>query len=91
VEVGESELTSTPEERDQVDETVMAQAMRQAMAQLTPEHRAVLAQVYYRGRSLVSAAKALGLPVGTVKSRTYYALRALRLALDELGIDPAAR
>jgi len=85
-EVGDAELAGVAEERDQIDETVQAQAMRQAVARLSPEHRAVLAQVYYRGLSIVDAAKVLGIPTGTVKSRTYYALRALRLSLEELGI-----
>jgi RNA polymerase sigma-70 factor (ECF subfamily) len=86
-EVGDAELDTVAEERDHIDETVQAHAMRQAMARLSPEHRAVLAQVYYRGLSIVDAAAALGVPVGTVKSRSYYALRSLRLALEELGIS----
>ena len=86
-EVGDAELASVAEERDQIDETVQAHAMRQAMAQLSPEHRAVLAQVYYRGLSIVDAAAALGVPAGTIKSRTYYALRSLRLVLEELGVS----
>jgi RNA polymerase sigma-70 factor (ECF subfamily) len=60
--------------------------MRKAMARLSPEHRAVLTQVHYRRLSIVDAADALGIPAGTVASRTYHALRALRLVLDELGI-----
>ena len=37
-------------------------------------------------RKLVrQAAARLGIPFGTVKSRTHYALHALRLALDEMG------
>lgn len=86
-EVGDAELASVAEERDHIDESVQAHAMRQAMARLSPEHRAVLAYVYYRGLSIVDAAEALGVPAGTVKSRTYYALRSLRIALDELGIS----
>jgi RNA polymerase sigma-70 factor, ECF subfamily len=86
-EVGDAELAAVAEERDQIDETVQAHAMRQAMARLSPEHRAVLAQVYYRGLSIVDAADSLGIPAGTVKSRTYYALRSLRQVLDELGIN----
>jgi RNA polymerase sigma-70 factor (ECF subfamily) len=38
----------------------------------------------------VDAAAELDIPAGTVKSRTYYALRSLRLILDELGITPPA-
>jgi len=75
------------EERDPIDETAQARAMRQAMAQLSPDHRAVLAQVYYRGMSIVDAADTLGIPAGTVTSRSYHALRALRLVLDELGVS----
>jgi RNA polymerase sigma-70 factor, ECF subfamily len=60
--------------------------MRQAMARLSPEHRAVLTQVHYRGLSVVDAAAELGIPAGTVTSRAYHALRALRLVLDELGV-----
>jgi RNA polymerase sigma-70 factor (ECF subfamily) len=48
----------------------------------------VLLETYYRGRTMAEAAKVLGIPLGTVKSRTYYALQALRLALQERGIEP---
>jgi RNA polymerase sigma-70 factor (ECF subfamily) len=46
----------------------------------------VLVECYYRGRTVGQAATALGVPAGTVKSRTHYALRALRLALEEMGV-----
>jgi RNA polymerase sigma-70 factor (ECF subfamily) len=35
---------------------------------------------------VAEAAAALGVPAGTVKSRTHYAVRALRLVLDEMGV-----
>ena len=38
------------------------------------------------GRSVAETSVALGIPAGTVKSRTYYAVRALRLALEEMGV-----
>jgi len=52
-----------------------------ALDTLSPEHRDVLVQLYYRGRSVAEAAKELGIPPGTVKSRSYYALRALRAVM----------
>ena len=58
----------------------------EAITQLSPEHRAVLMECYYRGRSVAEASRRLGVPEGTVKSRTHYALRALRLALEEMGV-----
>ena len=53
-----------------------------ALDQLTPEHRDVLVELYYRGRSVAETADRLGVPAGTVKSRCYYALRAMRVVLD---------
>jgi RNA polymerase sigma-70 factor (ECF subfamily) len=55
-----------------------------ALVRLTQEHRDVLRECCFRGASVAQAAHALGIPPGTVRSRTYYALRALRLAIEEL-------
>ena len=56
-----------------------------ALGRLTQEHRDVLGELYFRGSSVAEAAHALGIAPGTVKSRTYFGLRALRLAIEELG------
>lgn len=56
-----------------------------ALRTLSAEHRAVLLETYFRGASIAQAARALGLPEGTVKSRAHHALRGLRAALDDLG------
>jgi RNA polymerase sigma-70 factor (ECF subfamily) len=68
---------------DETDNLVTTLHMLDALDTLTPEHKAVLVEIYYRGRTVVEAAEVLRVPVGTVKSRTYYALRALRLSLEE--------
>jgi RNA polymerase sigma-70 factor (ECF subfamily) len=54
-----------------------------ALARLSPAHREVLRVVYFADRTAVQAAEVLGLPVGTVKSRTYHALRRLKTCLEE--------
>jgi RNA polymerase sigma-70 factor (ECF subfamily) len=59
-----------------------------ALAELSPEHRAVVVGAYYRGRTVAELADEQGVPAGTVKSRLHYALRALRLALQEKGVTP---
>jgi len=55
-----------------------------ALGRLAQEHRDVLRECYFLGSSVPQAAHALGIAPGTVKSRTYYALRALRMAIEEL-------
>ena len=60
----------------------------EALASLRPDHRSVIVETYYRGCSVAEAAATLGIPPGTVKSRTYYALKALKLALQERGLAP---
>jgi RNA polymerase sigma-70 factor (ECF subfamily) len=71
---------------DGIDDAMQAWLVADALASLSEHHRAVLVETYYRGRSVSEAATALGIPPGTVKSRSYYALRALRLALEERGV-----
>lgn len=79
-------LENRPELEDYVDRLLTAHQVREALAELQPRHRAVLLEVYFHGLSVNEAAQVLGIPPGTVKSRTYYALRALRLALAERGV-----
>jgi RNA polymerase sigma-70 factor, ECF subfamily len=55
-----------------------------ALGQLTQEHRDVLRECYFRGSSVAQAADALEIAPDQVKSRAYYALHALRLAIEEL-------
>jgi RNA polymerase sigma-70 factor (ECF subfamily) len=78
-----------PEPGDPVDNTdamLQSWVVAEAITQLSDEHRTVLLECYYRGRSVAEASRVLGVPAGTVKSRTHYALRALRLALEEMGV-----
>jgi RNA polymerase sigma-70 factor (ECF subfamily) len=73
--------------QDEVDRLLQSWLVAEAVATLSVEHRAVLHECYFQGRSVADAARHLGIPEGTVKSRTHYALRALRLALDEMGVS----
>jgi RNA polymerase sigma-70 factor, ECF subfamily len=50
---------------------------------LGEDHRRVLIELYYRGKSTAEAAESLGVPPGTVKSRCFYALRQLRERMQE--------
>jgi RNA polymerase sigma-70 factor (ECF subfamily) len=58
------------------------QLVADALKELSPAHRAVLVEVFYGGDSVAKAARHLGIPHGTARSRLHYALRALRARLD---------
>jgi RNA polymerase sigma factor (sigma-70 family) len=68
--------------------TLESWAVAKALASLRPDHREVLVATYYRRCSIAEAAVMLGIPQETVKSRTFYALKALNLALQERGLAP---
>jgi RNA polymerase sigma-70 factor (ECF subfamily) len=67
---------------DTAQQTADGQLVLAALRTLSTEHRQVLLECYYRGASAAEAAETLGVPLGTVKSRTYYALHALRQEID---------
>jgi RNA polymerase sigma-70 factor (ECF subfamily) len=70
---------------DHADPVIEGITVYQGLARLSPEHRAMLVEVYYRGCTVAEAAATLGIPEGTARSRTFYALRALRTIMQEPG------
>ena len=71
---------------DGIDGALDRWLITDALGTLTPEHREALVHTYYAGRTVTEASVVLGIPPGTVKSRVFYALRAMRLALEERGV-----
>lgn len=71
---------------DQTDQVLRSMTVTEALRGLSHAHREILVETYFRGRTVPEAAEVLGLPVGTAKSRVYYALRALRTALEQRGV-----
>lgn len=70
----------------ELDRVLEAWQLAEGLSALSDDHRAAIVEVYYRGRSVSEAAVELGIPEGTVKSRLYYGLKALRLRLEEMGV-----
>ena len=70
---------------DEVDAAMDRLLIGDALARLTPEHREVVRRSYFQGWTTAQIATELGIADGTAKSRLHYALRALRLALSEMG------
>jgi RNA polymerase sigma-70 factor (ECF subfamily) len=81
--------TDAPPEQpigDGTDRVLQGWLVAEALGELSPRHREVLILCFFDGRSVADAAARLGVAEGTVKSRTHYALRALRLVLQEKGV-----
>jgi RNA polymerase sigma-70 factor (ECF subfamily) len=71
---------------DEVDSALDRLLLSGALAELSPEHRAVIGRSYYQGWTTAQIAADLDIAEGTVKSRLHYAVRALRLTLQEVGV-----
>nr|WP_220448337.1 sigma-70 family RNA polymerase sigma factor [Nonomuraea diastatica] len=80
---GQLESMSVP---DGMEGLLHQVVVSEALKALSPAHREILNETILQDRSVNDAAQALGIPVGTVKSRVYYAVRALRIALEERGV-----
>jgi RNA polymerase sigma-70 factor (ECF subfamily) len=84
-EVDPSPLEVIPAE-DEIDKALWLMTLSDALDDLTPAHREVLVETYFKGRTVNEAAEKLGIPSGTVRSRVFYALRTMKLALEERGV-----
>jgi RNA polymerase sigma-70 factor (ECF subfamily) len=71
---------------DGADALLDSWVLSDALASLSLEHRTAVVSAYYLGLSIAEIARRNGLPEGTVKSRLHYALRAMKIALQERGV-----
>jgi RNA polymerase sigma-70 factor (ECF subfamily) len=69
------------------EEILLTWQVEEALRRIGEQHRRALVETYLRGRSHAEVAGELGVPEGTIKSRVYYGLRALKNALEEMGYD----
>ena len=63
--------------------------LERGLARLPAEQRAVVVLVYYLDLPLADAAQAMGIPIGTTKSRLNRATRALRAAIEADDREPS--
>jgi len=77
---------TVPATGDGLDGMVDALLIASALNSLSADHRRVIVELFYRRRPVAEVAVLLGIPEGTVRSRCFYGLRALRRALEDQGI-----
>jgi len=73
-----------------IDRLLLQLTVREALDSLPPAHREVIELSYHSDLTQTEVAERLGIPLGTVKSRAYHALRAFRRAADERGLHDAS-
>ncbi|ACU72284.1 RNA polymerase, sigma-24 subunit, ECF subfamily [Catenulispora acidiphila DSM 44928] len=86
-EVDEAGSDTFGAEEPEFERVLLAQVVRRALLKLSPEHRAMIIEVHFNGRTIEETAHLLGIPLGTARSRTYHAARNLRQALTDLGFE----
>ena len=83
--VGDEDVVKAVPAKDQFERALQCWDIAAALRRLAPHHREALTAVYLEDRTVADAARRLGIPPGTVKSRTHHALRALRAVLETEG------
>ncbi|MFI0237618.1 sigma-70 family RNA polymerase sigma factor [Streptomyces sp. NPDC016845] len=71
---------------DSTESTITSHVVLQALRELNEQQRTVIRLMYYLECSVAQTATHLGIPPGTVKSRAFYAVRALRKELRKQGV-----
>ncbi len=86
-EAGERDVPDLADGAGRIDDLLNKVLMEEALLRLSAEHREVLVALHYRRYTVQEASAQLKIPSGTVKSRAFYAVRALRSILDEMGVQ----
>jgi RNA polymerase sigma-70 factor (ECF subfamily) len=72
---------------DPVENVMVAWQVEEALRRISSDHRIAIVETYFRGRPHAEVAAELKIPEGTLRSRIYYGLKSLRLALEEMGYE----
>ena len=73
---------------DPVDRMMTSWVVEEALRHLSEHHRVAIVRTHLQERPYEEVAAELGIPVGTLRSRVFYGLKALRVAIDEMGVTP---
>jgi RNA polymerase sigma-70 factor (ECF subfamily) len=75
-----------PATGDGIDAMADALLIASVLGSLSADHRRVIVELFYNQRPVAEVAAMLAVPEGTVRSRCFYGLRAMRRLLEEQGI-----
>ncbi|WP_043824687.1 sigma-70 family RNA polymerase sigma factor [Rhodococcus opacus] len=83
--LADTEPPDVPVPERPLEQLLVGLQVEEALRRLSEQHRVVLVEIHLRDRPAGEVAAELGIPVGTVRSRVYYGLKALKLVLEEMG------
>lgn len=73
---------------DECDRLLRGWVVEEALRRIGEDHRHAIVETYLRDRPYAVVAAELGIPVATLRSRVFYALKALRVTMDEMEVAP---
>ena len=73
---------------DPSERLVHSWVIEEALRRLSEDHRTAIVETHLRERPHPEVAAELGIPLGTLRSRLFYGLKALRMTMDEMGVEP---
>jgi RNA polymerase sigma-70 factor (ECF subfamily) len=74
--------------QDHVDRLMDSWVVQEALGRISPEHRDAIVETHLKERPHGEVAAELGIPIGTLRSRIFYGLKSLRVAMEEMGERP---
>ena len=73
---------------DPSDRLLRGWVVEEALRRIGEDHRHAIVETYLRDRPYAEVAAELGIPVATLRTRVFYALKALRVTMDEMEASP---
>ena len=73
---------------DHADRLMRSWVVQEALQRISEEHRTAIVETHLKERPHAEVAAELHIPVGTLRSRIFYGLKSLRLAMEEMGETP---
>ncbi len=83
----QTQLVDVAEQDSALDRALDQVLVEEALGRLQANHREIVRHLYYERLTVAETSERVGVPEGTVKSRAYYAVRNLRVILDEMGVN----
>jgi RNA polymerase sigma-70 factor (ECF subfamily) len=77
-----------PSVDDGTERLLRSWVVEEALQRLSEEHRSAIVETHLKERPYREVAAEQGVPIGTIRSRVFYGLKALRVAMDEMGVTP---